>query len=103
LFADSLALYEQLLKTLDQSDDAFPFVQARVFELKLLIPYLRGDWVNLEPDKDFSNWLAIRGSWKTGGQGRLEMTVDCRWQRAWWFVLSISTATTNWKRRLKYQ
>ncbi|MEA2709813.1 MAG: hypothetical protein QOF78_2414 [Phycisphaerales bacterium] len=63
------ASYESALAKLDANDKAAFFLKSRIRQLQWQKQFDAGEWVDIQPTKDFAGWSPQAGKWEVDEQG----------------------------------
>jgi len=70
----ALPLYQKAILSAAKNPKSLPYLNARLTGAEKSAGFLKGEWVELAPDKDFHGWKTIGGHWRLQPEGGV--TVD---------------------------
>ncbi len=74
--AGAAAAYQQSLANLPPNSKAGYYLRSRLMQLQWQQQFKRGEWVDVQPDKEFHGWQPLDGKWTVDDAGGLVGTCD---------------------------
>src|SRR5205823_7908700 len=75
-FDEAIKSYEQALQVAASDERGLFYLKSRLKQVQWQKQFDSGDWVQIQPEKDFAAWCPIQGDWKLDDDGNLVGTAD---------------------------
>ena len=80
---DATKTYQAALEKLDAKDKATFYFKSRIRQLQWQKQFEAGEWVDIQPTKDFAGWSPQYGQWEVDEQGGVVGTYEAPRQWIW--------------------